>query len=881
MSRRRGQRRRTTLTFLSLGFVAISALTVPAVSSVAGADAKTAVASLSSAPAVARPPSLPAVSEERPLLIVLDVSGSMEEEDGNGTIKLAGAQNALVAMIRNQRPGTSMGLWTYPNDDGCGSGKPTIPVGPLDQTTMIRAVRGLSAAGKTPTGPALLAAIDDLEVNGDYEGATILLISDGEYTCGDDPCTVVDEVMARGFDLVVETAGFRIDDDGAANLRCISEKTGGSYHPANDSEELQQVVEDATSPVLGLELSGVPVPSAPAGSAARITATVENTGVRDIENAQVTLTSELADSSDITAAVLPPRLSLGNIPSGQSASHTWLVALGTRGKEGTLTLEASAWGANVSPSHVTQDVELVDSAQALDDAGHLITDLVGERIAILGDSYSSGEGGGDYFDGEGTWQGRDVCHKSPHTYLAPLFPAEDVELIACSGATTRDVKDQTNGVLDEQVDLLGERQDEAGPVAAAFMSIGGNDIRFAEIIKRCAFQLRVTDGLAFAISPLAGAARVLAQYGLAFVSLNPRHRCADDSNLTTEVAGRLATLPDLLRPTYERVYEELNSPSAYADRDQEDPAALFIVGYPQVFAESQWNSWCPFFDGRELTFANDLVDKLNATIESTVDRMRRSKGYRIHFVRNTQEAFLPDNTACARPGNEPFVNSLDFSVAGKAVLDTISGGHEANEYLHPNASGYAAETDAILSWSVAADELDVDVPPAPRTSWTVPTSDPWFVGVLQQSADVLQLLQPAAGTVIFDAGSGRFLNEPVDVRAGQELEIEVRGAAPGSQVSLSVSSRTRVIGDVAVGEDGSGRGVVRVPSRMPQGQHRLAALGFAADGSSATAMQAIDVERGLQMRTAVIALATLIAWLGAGWFYWRQRRRNVVDPSAD
>src|SRR5690606_8280961 len=144
-----------------------------------------------------------------PLVIVLDTSGSMSEDDGAGTIKLAGAQAALSQVIRQQRPGSQIGLRTYPGGgDECSPASFSIPVDDLDQRDMITTIRGLTADGDTPTAEALRSTVDELMLEG-YEGATILLISDGLSTC-EDPCEVAQEVTAQGFDLTVQAAGFRI-----------------------------------------------------------------------------------------------------------------------------------------------------------------------------------------------------------------------------------------------------------------------------------------------------------------------------------------------------------------------------------------------------------------------------------------------------------------------------------------------------------------------------------------------------------------------------------------------------------------------------------------------------------------------------------------------
>ena len=105
--------RRRPLAMLAL--LMMVTVVAPTVESQASPIALPRSASTSFGPSAAEP------EVKRPLVIVLDTSGSMAEEDGAGTIKLAGAQAALTEVIRQQRPGAQIGLWTYPSAGDCGA----------------------------------------------------------------------------------------------------------------------------------------------------------------------------------------------------------------------------------------------------------------------------------------------------------------------------------------------------------------------------------------------------------------------------------------------------------------------------------------------------------------------------------------------------------------------------------------------------------------------------------------------------------------------------------------------------------------------------------------------------------------------------------------
>ncbi|MCD0443257.1 SGNH/GDSL hydrolase family protein [Glycomyces sp. A-F 0318] len=138
----------------------------------------------------------------------------------------------------------------------------------------------------------------------------------------------------------------------------------------------------------------------------------------------------------------------------------------------------------------------------------------------LGDSYSSGTGAGEYFD-------RD-CLRSNLAYPKLLAAATGAELTfaACSGATTADLLAQQLEPLDAETDLVT-------------VTIGGNDIGWAEAVKAC-------------ITPLTD--------------------CTDDIEAAEE---RVRTeLPGLLDGAYGAI------------TDRAPAARVYVLGYPRLFNET-------------------------------------------------------------------------------------------------------------------------------------------------------------------------------------------------------------------------------------------------------------------------------------------------------
>jgi lysophospholipase L1-like esterase len=108
--------------------------------------------------------------------------------------------------------------------------------------------------------------------------------------------------------------------------------------------------------------------------------------------------------------------------------------------------------------------------------------------ASLGDSFSSGQGAGDYDFATKLIIGNG-CHRSPHAWPRLLGVPKD-DHFACSGAKTEDFfKPQKSGLLagpDDSSQLsrlrtLASKQ----PLSRVYVTIGGNDLGFSKIIINC------------------------------------------------------------------------------------------------------------------------------------------------------------------------------------------------------------------------------------------------------------------------------------------------------------------------------------------------------------------------------------------------------------
>jgi len=200
-------------------------------------------------------------------ILVLDASGSMwGEVDGRAKIEIA--RDTVGEILGAWRDGDALGLVAYGHrtKGSCDDIEVIAAPGPVDRAGIRAAVDGLVPKGKTPMTAAVRQAAEALRYT---EGpATVILVSDGEETCGLDPCAVAEEMEKLGVGLTVHAVGFDLKSDTArAQLACLAEKTGGRYVAAADAGSLAAALAET--------VAVAQAPAAPAASAAAEPPTAE------------------------------------------------------------------------------------------------------------------------------------------------------------------------------------------------------------------------------------------------------------------------------------------------------------------------------------------------------------------------------------------------------------------------------------------------------------------------------------------------------------------------------------------------------------------------------------------------------------------------------
>ena len=480
----------------------------------------------------------------------------------------------------------------------------------------------------------------------------------------------------------------------------------------------------------------------------------------------------------------------------------------------TIEFEVTVDGTNLDAPLTGAGTIEVEDASGREDAGDVLRDAL--RIAIMGDSFSAGEGAGDYISGSDT--SNNTCHRSGGTYLMENFELEDAWNLACSGALAADITSvsHSNSSVQPQVKQLADLQNDA-PMDAVVLTIGGNDAGFATILGSCL------------VSPIACDKRVL------------------DTNTTEYLDRHLNGLASQLTAQYEAIDQELNSRATVSTRGFRAP--IVVLAYPRLFPGAK-GSCAPLttFTQAELDTGSALVTRLNGTVEGAV-AAARTVGVPALFVPQTEDAFVPDHSIC--DGEKSYVrdpasiqlgpnsDTLDTVLVaagpfpGAALQSLAPAASDAKrriqELFHPNDAGYDAMTRAIIRWSLT-DDANVGPPkkvPSPSN------------GVDDVRASNIAL---------------RPTNGIAKVSAGARHPVAVSGFAPGTVAEITMSSELRVLGVPIVDLDGKVSATVRIPTDLEAGRHTISVAGLAPDGTPRTAMIPVEIVGSWWQRWRFLAL---------------------------
>jgi hypothetical protein len=302
----------------------------------------------------------------------------------------------------------------------------------------------------------------------------------------------------------------------------------------------------------------------------------------------------------------------------------------------------------------------------------------------MGDSYISGEGA--YAYREGTDTNTNKCHQSmvSYPYLIGQAKFESFASVACSGAVIANIegakkKNETDYQLKTKSPPSQPEIDQAslthlpGVVKqeyfidqdnpkAVTLSIGGNDIKFSEIVERCIVPFNM----------------------LSSFSQNCYQTYEDRLELVDTINKQFNTLKN-----------------TYKDIKGDDPTRrVYVIGYPQAISATGSCGDNVRMSQSDREFAVQLTSYLDSVIE------KAAANAGVYYV-DTQHAF--DGHKLCEQGTKA-VNGLTAGEENFGIL--------GQESYHPDAFGHQLLADTIMSETHGL----TSAMPAPDSSITKPLS---------------------------------------------------------------------------------------------------------------------------------------------------------------
>jgi Ca-activated chloride channel homolog len=186
------------------------------------------------------------------VMIVFDASGSMAGNVGQGiatTIpRIYEVRAALAEVLPTVTRLRRVGLITYgPGPYQQCNVQLNLKPTPNAADIIMREVNALTPAGKTPLTSAVKQAAEVLDYR--KKPGVIVVLTDGEETCGGSPCDLGKELHAEAEQLTIHIIGFRMKDfswtgeQSIVDAKCLADESGGLYISAESRRDLIDALE--------------------------------------------------------------------------------------------------------------------------------------------------------------------------------------------------------------------------------------------------------------------------------------------------------------------------------------------------------------------------------------------------------------------------------------------------------------------------------------------------------------------------------------------------------------------------------------------------------------------------------------------------------------
>jgi Ca-activated chloride channel homolog len=185
-------------------------------------------------------------------MIVFDASKSMaaSDDDNKGLRRIDSVRGALAQVLPRVARKRRLGLMSYgPGSapDACQNVTLDFPPAPNAAEAIMERVNGLLPDGRTPLTTAVRMAAETLSYWS--RPVTIVLLTDGEESCGLDPCALAKQLKSDGVRVTVHVISYKISSSlgskGVFHAQCLADTTGGLYVATDTLDELVAALDRA------------------------------------------------------------------------------------------------------------------------------------------------------------------------------------------------------------------------------------------------------------------------------------------------------------------------------------------------------------------------------------------------------------------------------------------------------------------------------------------------------------------------------------------------------------------------------------------------------------------------------------------------------------
>ncbi|RMG39538.1 MAG: VWA domain-containing protein [Candidatus Dadabacteria bacterium] len=184
---------------------------------------------------------------------IIDLSSSMSESLG-GHSKIDLLRGLLKDGFFSAPPGSLVALRVfghraseYEHDKSCTDSELVLPFQPNGLSQISQVLSKLKPHGYSPLAYSIRKAAADFTDDAEVI-RTLVIISDGQDTCGGDPLKTVKTLKEKGYDIRLHIIGLGVKDKTAEVFKRVAEAGRGSFHrvngPAEFSVTMQLVFEE-------------------------------------------------------------------------------------------------------------------------------------------------------------------------------------------------------------------------------------------------------------------------------------------------------------------------------------------------------------------------------------------------------------------------------------------------------------------------------------------------------------------------------------------------------------------------------------------------------------------------------------------------------------